>query len=247
MVIELFTPQGGALVCQAIAQVHVRDRTVGRSLLEGLVRELLEYHLHRHLGDTTPERLQENLRRLAYRVETDLRKDLQHRGVTLGTLDLRPVRVDPAAGSARPGTYRWVEFLSPEIGTRDGFQVVCDTVALVKAALEDYKIEPMYANRCCRAALSDALMTAAGGLDLEDLLGRRAVWNAEALERGQEILRSAQLHLEYLAVTDIVVRPRKAAFRAFGAPSSQGRDLLEDLFFMPYGEAIREDEEVDRP
>lgn len=239
MVIELFNSRGSTLVCQAIAQVEISDRSVGRNLLEGLVRELLEYQLHRYLNRSKTSNFASRLDQFRPMIETELGRDLQHRGVKLSGLELRPVRTE-AKTDKRPGTYRWTEFLSPDIGTRDGFQVVIDTVSLVRARNPEWRIEPLYARRCVVAALTEALITSAGGLDLEDLLSRRQKWTAEAMESCQEILASAKLHLEYLAVTEIIVRPRQQTLRP---PTNWSVvDALASLSLLPYREKVAEPE-----
>lgn len=236
MVIELFTSSGATLVCQAIASVHLKNRNVGRTLLEGLVRELLEYHLHRVLSKSHPDQLMTDLKTYTYRIEADLRSDLEHRGVTLSSLELRPIRVDRDPEQMAPGSYRWVEFLSPPIGTRDGFQVVADTVALVKAP-ENYMVDPVYANRFALAAVSDAFLSTVGGLAVEDLLSSRNRWTGETLHRAQETLDQSRLHLEYLAVTEVSVRPAHDEFRA-----GRAGDPFLNLFRQISDGLLKEDE-----
>lgn len=242
MVIELFSSGGASLVCQAIAGVEISDRSVGRNLLEGLVRELVEFQLHRFLHRAGPEDFKERLEFSREAIERELGRDLAHRGVKLTGLTLRAVRTEEKF-SRLPGTYRWTEFLSPEIGTRDGFQVVIDTVSLVRARQHGRGIEPLYARRCTVAALSEALITGAGGRDLEDLMMRRDRWTGEALERAQEILTRAELHLEFLAVTEVVVRPRQQSLR----PRGKAADFtLGGLSWLPYP-MVAEREETGDP
>ena len=230
MVFELFSANGASLVCQAIAQIEMTNRTVGRNLLDGLVRELVEFQLHRFLHRSAPNEFAERLAFSKDAIQRELTRDLAHRGVGLKDLTLRAVRTEEKL-TRRPGTYRWTEFLSPEIATRDGFQVVIDSVSMVRARQLDRPIEPRYARRCTVAALSEALITEAAGRDLEDLMMRREVWTKETLERAQEILVRAELHLEYLAVTELLVRPQQETLRPKTAMGELGP--LGGLSWLP--------------
>ncbi len=236
MVIELFTSSGATLVCQAIASIHLTNRNVGRTLLEGLVRELLEYQLHRVLGRSHPDRLVKDMKTFTYRIKADLRSDLAQRGVGLSGLELRAVRVTTEGEVLRPGSYRWVEFLSPPIGTREGFQVVTDTVALVRAP-ENFTVDLVYANRFSLAAVNEAFLSAIGGMPLEDILRNRSEWTREALNRAQETLVQSRLHLEYLAVTEVAVRPLQDEFKV-----GRAGDPFLNLFRQMSDGVLREDE-----
>ncbi len=247
MILELKSRQGAYLACQAIAQVQLRNRSIGRSVVEGLVREQLELHLYRALeAPLSRGEAGQSLDRLLVaareEIEKNLGEDLAARGVPLVKLQLRPVLSDEACTPDWVGrSHLWVEFLTPEVATLDGFQVVIDTAALVTPILEGELLEPLNANRATRGALEEAVNAACQGMGLETLLGNRAAWHDRILERSSDSLEEAGLELRALAITDVQVRPRTEAFR----PTKRVLDPLVNLHFLSYRDVVKDPQRKD--
>ncbi|MBI3926415.1 MAG: hypothetical protein HY319_12815 [Armatimonadetes bacterium] len=239
MIVELYNSRHGySAVVQAIARVQLRTRAYGRGLLEGVVRELIEHELHQALSDLTEEQFAGKLPDKAAELETVARFELDRRNINLESLEVRLVRMDSPPQMGPPGTYRWIEFLSPEIGTGDGFQVAVDVVALVVPARADSRLESNFAARLARQGVVDGLVSHLGGLLLEDVLIGRRRWTQQAAEDAERHLARAGLELRYLAVTEVRARPGKKAFRP--AAPRNGDPLLGLHFLRPYADALKD-------
>lgn len=248
MILELKSRQGAYLACQAIAQVQLRNRSLGRSVVEGLVREQLELHLYRALeAPLSTGETGQGLDRLLMAARADIEKalgaDLAARGLPLTSLQLRPVLADEACAPDWVGrSHLWVEFLSPEVPTQDGFQVVIDMAALVTPILDGELLEPLNANRAARSALEEAVNAACQGMGLETLLGSRAQWTDRILERSGDSLEEAGLELRALSITDVQVRPRTEAFRP---TRKRVLDPLVNLHFLSYRDVVKDPQRKD--
>jgi hypothetical protein len=246
MILELKSRQGAYLACQAIAQVQIRNRAIGRSVLEGLVREQLELHLYRALegplsAGAPVESLDQLLLAARSQVEKTLSEDLESRGIPLTSLQLRPVLADSGNPDWIGRPHLWVEFLSPEVATSDGFQVVIDMASLVTPILEE-RLDHLNATRSTRGALEEAVNAGCQGMGLENFVWRRAQWTDKILELTGDALEQSGLELRVLAITDVQVRPRTEAFRPTKKPVL---DPLLNLHFMAYGDVVRDPQRKD--
>lgn len=238
MIVEFYNSDHSyTAVVQAEARVELRDRSYGRSLLEGVVRELVEHQLHQALRDLNREAFELALASKSEELERTVGSELDRRNIDLHELKLRLVWLGEPDQVRPPGTYNWVEFQSSDIGTGDGFQVVVDSVALVGPLRPRAHFEPRQTQRLVQHCLGEVFGLGLTGLSLEDILVGRVTWTQRAVGQAGRALARAGLELRNLAVTEVRARPGKTAFRP---PTTGGADFASGLRIQPMADLTRE-------
>ncbi|MEW6278545.1 MAG: hypothetical protein AB1758_07995, partial [Candidatus Eremiobacterota bacterium] len=205
-ILEVLTEDGKSIACQAVAQVKLLDRSVPRSLLGPVVREMLEHYLQTEVGRRNEQQVAESLQLIRARMEQNLKKDLARRSVELVDLTLRLIQFEAAP---RDPDGFWMEFSSPEVRTVEGFSVVMDAVARV-AGQSWTNPDPQALRQSVSLALHAAFQSLPRSLDLEALNRDRGELAVDILSRAYPGLKSAGAEVESLAITDIRVQTRRA-------------------------------------
>ena len=244
MIIALPNTQKELVAVQAVAHIQRVDRTLSRSVLEGMLRELIEHWIVRVWLETEHS---------TEAVEAGLRSDLQGRGVVLKALQLRPL---PQRSSEPPADCLsdWTEILLDDLSTKDGFQVTLDLVVRTWVSRKVDEIDGMLApwKAMLRINLERELRQAFKDRDLEDLLRTRGEWAAKVLDilgNGEVDESLDQMHQEVLGpghhaaldslwVTDVQIKARQEAFRPWN--NARYADPFTHFFFLAYGDVIRE-------
>ncbi len=204
MVLEILTEDGSSLAFQAVAQVKMLDRRVSRTLLGPMVRELLEHYLQVEVGRRNEPQVVEALAGIRTRLRAQLENDLQRRGVELVEMTLRVIQLEAAP---RDPDGFWLEFVSPELRTVEGFVLTVDAVARV-GGRSWLDASPDALRQRATLALHEGFVKLPKGLDLESLNRDRGTLAQQILCCAHPAMKAADVNVESLAITDIRVQPR---------------------------------------
>lgn len=201
-------------VWQVIAHIQKVDRPMPKSVLEGMLREMIEHELYRGL---TGDDLNEAVGRA-----------LLDRGVHLTQVELRSL--DASVDARRPGLKpQWWEVLVEDLSTADGFGVTLDVVGRAHLAPEiaGHHGQQLVLRSTLTAGLQVELADIFANLEVEAVMGSRESWTAELLNRlveGNFDRVLDQFHIEKVGhghnaglgrlwVTELKVKARDNAFR----------------------------------
>lgn len=204
MVLEILTEEGGSLAFQAVAQVKMLDRRVSRALLGPMVRELLEHYLSVEVSQRTEPQVVDALASIRTHLQQQLEADLRRRGVELVEMTLRVIQLEAAP---RDPDGFWLEFVSPELRTVEGFVLTVDAVARV-GGRSWLDASPEALRQRATLVLHEGFAKLPRGLDLESLNRDRGTLAQQVLSCAYAAMKAADVNVESLAITDIRVQPR---------------------------------------
>jgi hypothetical protein len=204
VVLEILTEDGSSLAFQAVAQVRMLDRRVSRALLGPMVRELLEHYLQMEVARKNESQVVDALAGIRTRLHRQLETDLKRRGIELVEMTLRVIQL--AAAPRDPDGF-WLEFVSPELRTVEGFVLTVDAVARV-GGRSWLDASPDGLRQRATLALHEGFVNLPKGLDLESLNRDRGTLAQQILSCAHPAMKAADVNVESLAVTDIKVMPR---------------------------------------
>ncbi len=203
MILEILTEDGSFLAFQAVAQVRMLDRRVSRALLGPMVRELLEHYLHVEVARKSEAQVVESLQTIRGQLRAQLERDLRRRGVELVEMTLRVIQLEAAP---RDPDGFWLEVMSPEMLTVEGFVVTVDAVARV-GCRSWFDATPEALRQRATLVLHEGFLNLPR-VDLESLNRDRGCLAQQILSFAHPAMKAASVNVESLAITDIRVQPR---------------------------------------
>ncbi|MCE7869725.1 hypothetical protein DYH09_05015 [bacterium CPR1] len=203
MILEILTEDGSFLAFQAVAQVRMLDRRVSRALLGPMVRELLEHYLHVEVARKSEAQVVESLQTIRGQLRAQLERDLRRRGVELVEMTLRVIQLEAAP---RDPDGFWLEVMSPEMLTVEGFVVTVDAVARV-GGRSWFDATPEALRQRATLVLHEGFLNLPR-VDLESLNRDRGCLAQQILSFAHPAMKAASVNVESLAITDIRVQPR---------------------------------------
>lgn len=203
MILEILTEDGSFLAFQAVAQVRMLDRRVSRALLGPMVRELLEHYLQVEVARKSEAQVVESLQTIRGQLRAQLERDLRRRGVELVEMTLRVIQLEAAP---RDPDGFWLEVMSPEIRTVEGFVVTVDAVARV-GGRSWLDATPEALRQRATLVLHEGFINLPR-VDLESLNRDRGSLAQQILGFAHPAMKAASVNVESLAITDIRVQPR---------------------------------------
>ncbi len=203
MILEILTEDGSFLAFQAVAQVRMLDRRVSRALLGPMVRELLEHYLQVEVARKSEAQVVESLQIIRGQLRAQLERDLKRRGVELVEMTLRVIQLEAAP---RDPDGFWLEVMSPEIRTVEGFVVTVDAVARV-GGRSWLDATPEALRQRATLVLHEGFINLPK-VDLESLNRDRGCLAQQILGFAHPAMKAASVNVESLAITDIRVQPR---------------------------------------
>ncbi len=204
MILEILTEDGSYLAFQAVAQVRMLDRRVSRALLGPMVREILEHYLQVEVARKSEAQVVESLQTIRGHLRAQLERDLKRRGVELVEMTLRVIQLEAAP---RDPDGFWLEIMSPELRTVEGFVVTVDAVARV-GGRSWLDASPEALRQRATIVLQEGFINLPKGLDLESLNRDRGCLAQQVLSYAHPAMKAASVNVESLAITDIRVQPR---------------------------------------
>ncbi len=203
MILEILTEDGSFLAFQAVAQVRMLDRRVSRALLGPMVRELLEHYLQVEVARKSEAQVVESLQTIRGQLRAQLERDLRRRGVELVEMTLRVIQLEAAP---RDPDGFWLEVMSPEMLTVEGFVVTVDAVARV-GCRSWFDATPEALRQRATLVLHEGFLNLPR-VDLESLNRDRGCLAQQILSFAHPAMKAASVNVESLAITDIRVQPR---------------------------------------
>ncbi|GMU51785.1 MAG: hypothetical protein AMXMBFR33_09310 [Candidatus Xenobia bacterium] len=203
MILEILTEDGSFLAFQAVAQVRMLDRRVSRALLGPMVRELLEHYLQVEVARKSEAQVVESLQTIRGQLRAQLERDLKRRGVELVEMTLRVIQLEAAP---RDPDGFWLEVMSPEMRTVEGFVVTVDAVARV-GGRSWLDATPEALRQRATLVLHEGFINLPR-VDLESLNRDRGCLAQQILSFAHPAMKAASVNVESLAITDIRVQPR---------------------------------------
>ena len=239
MIIEVPGTTDERRVWQAIAHLQKVDRQMPKSVLEGILREMLEHYTNQGL--------------LAPAIEKEMGSALTPRGIHLKKLELRALDVSHTTRRDALSP-RWWEIPVEELFTADGFSVSLEVVARAHLApeVDEHHGSVLVLRSTLTAGLQVELADLFQSMELETVLTQRESWSRQLLRRltdgnfdqvldnmhSEKIGPGHNAGLEALWVTEIKVKAREEAFRP--KPRQRYGDPLAHFFFMAHGDPFRQ-------